>query len=757
MRILHPEMRIVSLKDSNGANSSYIWFLALVGVSAFDLYAFWVLLGSSYFPEYYLASADVAGTLEIAWMMTCCAMVVVGLAWLRHHPDQWRRLVLRSLFVTGVSCLVMTKQFLGMPLQCIDPILFSTACGWTLALYLWGPDTLSIAFTSTLQPGGLSRVLNPERLLAMSVVAVAIGLFAYFLTQQIHYYNVLALGYADCGDYARIMYNTFHNPRELFFQVNPDRRLFFDHFQPGFLPFVPLWLLWPSTNLTSLFQVLAVLGCALPIYWIGKQLFRDQMAALLLAVVWLAYPSVSQFIYSGSYGFHCGSLCLPMYFLALAFWFRERRGWALLFAVWAVLIKEEAAIPIGMFGLYLAIFEKRYRLGMVIAGISFAYFLAMTSVVIPMFNHNPYPAQEHFAQLGATKKEILLSPWMKPRVFWGNLLGSSSFYFAALLVGPLLFIPFRKPSVLLVGLLDCLHPTLKSICYWYQAALLPIVFWAFAAGLHSFVPVRRRAVLSGAIVAAVMFSLFFGNVFWSKTTLAALPQSTERLELVQRIGQGIDPRGSLFATQRIAAHFITQKYLYLDPPVPPQIDYVLLDMHNSWQLNGISELRKLRTFQRQAESIPNLHLVAAEDGIVLYSRKGKPLDAQRLVERDALPPETILQPVDLGRGLSIVGYVTEIMLSDKPGHHTQMHVTTFSSVQIPVTTDLAVRCVLYTNTANAYARAFGSDFQLLGQCIWPVKYWVPGKFYEDDFLIDLPTGWAPDGYSLRFEKLSVAL
>jgi len=729
-------------------------------MAAINLNAFWALLGSSYYPEYYRATPDVAGTLEIAWMMMCCAAVVVGLAWMRHHPDQWRRLVLRGLLVTAVSCLVMTKQVLGIPLQCIDPILFSVACGWTLTLWLWGPET---PFTGCMRPlrfGGSRRVLNTERLLTVSVVAVAIGLSAYFLAQQIHYYNVLALGYSDCGDYARIMYNTLHNPRELFFQVNPDKPLFFDHFQPGFLPFVPLWLLWPSINLTSLLQVLAVLGCALPIYGIGKQLFRDQTAALLLAIVWLMYPSVSQFIYSDSYGFHCGSLCLPMYFFALAFWVRERRGWALLFAVWAVLIKEEAAIPMGMFGLYLAFFEKRYRLGIVIAVMAFAYFLVVTSVVIPMFNHNPYPAQGHFAHLGATKMEILLSPWTKPREFWGTLLGPSTFYFGALLLGPVLFVPLKKPSVLLVGslvfLFVCLHPTLKSICYWYQAALLPVVIWAFAAALQPVDPGRRRAVLSGAIVAAILFSLFFGSVFWSKTTLAALPQSSARLQLVERVGRGIDPHGSLFATQRAAAHFITQRHLYVDPPVPAEIDYVLLDMRNAWQLSGISWFRKLRTMQRQAESMPNLHLVGAEDGVVLYSREGKSLDAQSLVERDTLPPETVLQPVDLGKGVSIAGYVAEVTSADNSGQLDRMHVTTFSSVQTPVARDLAVRCVLYKNVANPYARAFGSEFQLLGQSIWPVQRWVPGRFYKDDFVIDLPAGLAASGYSIKFEILTVA-
>jgi uncharacterized membrane protein len=748
-----------SSKASVSAASGYVWFLILAAMAAINLTAFWALLGSDYYPEHYRVTLEAAGILEITWMLACCAGTVVLLAWLRHHPDRCRRLVLRGLVATGVSCVVLAKQFVGAPLQCLDPILFSTACGWTVVLWLWTRVTPLRERTASLRFGRFRYELNATRLLAAGVGAAAIGLSVYFLAQQIHYFNTLRLGYADCGEYARIMFNTLHNPRELFLRVNPETPLFSDHFQPGFLPFVPFWLLWPDLNITSLLQVLAVMGCTWPVYRIGVELFRDKLSALLLAAIWLAYPSVSQFIYNDSYGFRGGSLCLPMYFLALAFWVRERRGWALLFAVWAILLKEEAAIPIGMFGLYLVFFERRHRLGIAIAAIAFVYFLVMTSVVIPMFNHHIYPAQDHFAHLGATKGEILLSPWTKPRVFWGNLLAPSTLYFAALLLGPLLFVPLKKPSVLLVGslvfLFDCLHPTLKSICYQYQAALLPVVFWAFAVALQPIDPARRRALLQGAIVAAVLFSLFFGNVFWSKSTLAALPESPDRLQLVERMRRDIAPAGSLFATERVAAHFITQKYLYVDPPVPPDIDYVLLDTRDTWKVNGIRWLRRFRNIQRQVESIPALHLARAEDGVVLYSREEKSIDARNLVEKESLPPEAVRQPVDLGQGVTIAGYDTEVVPSTSPGQPDRVHITIFCSVEAPVQTDLAVRCVLHFSVASLYVKSFASDFQLLGQSIWPVQRWVPGKFYADDFVIDVPVGSAASGYSMKFEALTV--
>ena len=88
------------------------------------------------------------------------------------------------------------------------------------------------------------------------------------------------------------------------------------HFYPGVLAFVPLWMIWPDFKLIIVLQVVVIVGVSVPLYWIGKQLFKETFAALLLVLAWLAYPSTSQYIYSASYGFRWGNVCVPLYFLA---------------------------------------------------------------------------------------------------------------------------------------------------------------------------------------------------------------------------------------------------------------------------------------------------------------------------------------------------------------------------------------------------------------------------------------------------------
>jgi hypothetical protein len=75
----------------------------------------------------------------------------------------------------------------------------------------------------------------------------------------------------------------------------------------------------------------------------------------------------------------------------------------------------------------------------------------------------------------------------------------------------------------------------------------------------------------------------------------------------------------------------------------------------------------------------------------------------------------------------------------------------FSSVAVPVDVDLAVRCRVQLDAQNVYIQRFRSQFQPLGQSVWPVNRWLPGKFYADDFIIYVPAGVAATSFSISFD------
>jgi uncharacterized membrane protein len=723
------------------------WFVLLTASTAAAVAAFWVLLGARFSPENYDVAPIVRDTVEFAWLGSALATAVCGLVLCLRHRDAWRRVAGGALPLAIVSFVILAGVRLGVQVRMYDMFLFCAACGWTTCL--WTRDCFTIN-------------AHTAKMLRAAVWSIVVALAVWQFWQQIRYLNNLALGYADCGENARLMFNTMTNPRELFLRVNPDKPLFYDHVDIGILPFLPLWFVWPDLKLTILLEIVAVFGVTVPLYLIGKRAFRDESAALLLVLTWVAYPATSQFVYSASYGFRWGNLCLLFYFIALALWIHERRGWALVIALWAMLIKEESAIVVGMFGLYLALFEGRKITGAALAAAAFGYFLLATSVLIPAVSGTGYGMTRFFYDLGHTKWEILLSPLSKPAVFWGHLFESSSLYFAAALLAPLLFLPLRRPAVLFIGALTflfcCMNPVLKNICFHYQAALLPVIFWALVCALQQ--PqdaARRRGVLAGVIVSCIATSIFFGAQPWSKATLT-IQRSPGRLDLVRRFGAHIDPQTSLFATQRIAAHFVTQRYLYLDPPVPEQIDDALLDLRDSWRgaSGKLDWLERLRAIQREVEANPELHLVAAEDGLLLYSRRGVPLAPYKLVERDRLPDTIEMVNMKLGNGVTVVGVTVSPLPHREHDSVDRVRLTTYSSVTAPTNVDLAVRCDIRVGGDPDHSDTYASEFQPLGQCIWPVARWETNKFYVDDFIVVVPSGSAGEISSVTFEASVLA-
>ena len=492
-------------------------FVFLVVMALGALVAFGVLLGQRFSPENYQVLPIVPDTVELAAFVAAVVAAVCGLVVVTRKRESWRRLAKGALPVAGASVLVLVKQLWNAPIQLYDMLLFCIACGWTTRFWMQGlPATDSRAGEDFTE----HRLTNGLR---VAVWGFVVALAVYQFRHQIWYLNNLALGYADCGENARLLFNSITNPHELFLRVNPNKPLCYDHIDFGILPFLPLWLLWPDLKLTILLQVLAVFGVAVPLFFISKRALQSELAALMIVLVWILYPSTSQFVYSASYGFRWGNMCLLLYFVALAFWSNGRPGWALVCAVWAILIKEEAAIVVGMFGVYLALFERRKLAGAVLATSAFGYFLLATSVLVPLISGHNYAMTSFFRDLGNSKLEILLSPVTKPAVFWGSLFEPASWYFAAVLLAPLLFLPLRKPSILFVGLLTfvfcCMNHILKNICFHYQAGLLPAIFWAFIIAIQQQSAAQQRfATLTGVAVSCAAVSLFLGAQPWSKTT-----------------------------------------------------------------------------------------------------------------------------------------------------------------------------------------------------------------------------------------------
>ena len=110
---------------------------------------------------------------------------------------------------------------------------------------------------------------------------------------------------------------------------------------------------------------------------------------------------------------------------------------------------------------------------------------------------------------------------------------------------------------------------------------------------------------------------------------------------------------------------------------------------------------------------------------------------------------------DLGNGVNVVGFTLEPLDPVPSFPMDRVRVTGFFTVSAPTNTDLAVRCIASVNDLGNVDN-YASEFQPLGQCVWPVSKWETNKFYAENFVIFLPAGLARSISSVSFTSMPLA-
>jgi hypothetical protein len=117
-----------------------------------------------------------------------------------------------------------------------------------------------------------------------------------------------------------------------------------------------------------------------------------------------------------------------------------------------------------------------------------------------------------------------------------------------------------------------------------------------------------------------------------------------------------------------------------------------------------------------------------------------------------LPPLVIRQRLELGGGISVVGFTMEPIAPVTSIAMDRVRVTGFFTASAHTNVDIAVRCVVSLSDLG-YVDNYGTDFQPLGQCVWPVSKWETNKFYAESFVVSLPSGLAGRISSVNFTSM----
>lgn len=549
-----------------------------------------------------------------------------------------------------------------------------------------------------------------------------------------------------------------------------------DHFSPGLLLLLPIYLIFKKPETLLILQILALAGSAWPLYLIAQKTLNKTWGALF-ALFWLFNPFVQNInLYEFSF------LPFAVFLIFWAFYFYQKcRDVAaprlyifafLLFCFIALLTREDAALVIFLFG-PLAFLEKRklkwLLTPIILAGLYFILALKLTAFFAPT---GQYKFLIYYSWLGRNLNEILASLIFQPQLLLKPLFWPGNWEFLLGLFLPLIFLPLASPLYLLLaaGIFFQLAwraggASAALLLMSYSALLLPAIFIAAVFSLKKILQENNRLAIFLKPYRSLVFLILIAGVIYSCLVLGPL------VGLINKIGQtGLysqisagknELMGQIPKNAAVAAtyDFLTplssrqnlysfnyaflgkQQYLLGDYALPTKTEYLLIDFQDliAYQLqygfNPFYQKQYQTAVQTWPKNLAGFGLIDIKGTAALY-QKGAQTKYTLIEELPDLPGEEM---TPLAAGLDFTGF-------NRSGGKFQL----FWRINFPLKEIYRLKLLVYDDKNFIYEKIYPLAYDLLldpsfsGKKNIQTNYW----FGLDDIL-------APGNYELKIRLLTL--
>ena len=368
------------------------------------------------------------------------------------------------------------------------------------------------------------------------------------------------------------------------------------HFSPVFYLILPIYYIFPTPITLLAFQAfIAALGI-LPLYKICKHFNLSNTKICIIVALYVLHPTV---IANNFYYFH--ENCFLTFFLLSLFYFAEKGKTfpTYLFAFLTMTVKEDAAVYVFFFALYLIFSNKRKKKGFILLSMSTVYFLVVTRLMTLFGNGIMSNRYDNFIfEPDGTLLDVVINVFKNPAFLFEQILSAEKIEFLILMLLPLAFLPFaiKKPSrIILLGPLVLInlmtdYPYQFDIGFQYTYASIAFLFYLLIMNITE---------LDKAVVKKMLISAFLASIiFFSSTNLnriQAFDTYANDKEQISIINQTLDTipedksiRSSTFFIPALYDRKEVYEYYYSDE----KTDYVIFDLR--W---GEKDLNKFLLYE----------------------------------------------------------------------------------------------------------------------------------------------------------------
>lgn len=427
-------------------------------------------------------------------------------------------------------------------------------------------------------------------------VGVAVYLVAFAALIMGKHYS-FHTGAIDLGIFEQTLWGLAHG--KIVFSTVVGDYLFANHSFFILFPIVLLYWIWSSPVMLMLLQTVILALGALPVYWLAKSKLEHEHLAASFALAYLLYPALQ---YMNLADFHPEVLATPLALFAIYFF--EKNKWIsfISLTVVALAAKENIALAIAPFGLYIAALRKRIRLGLLIFLGSVALLAFNLYVFMPHFAGGSFAIRGYGSE--SSLPELIMGILKDPLTTLGQILQLQKIAYIALLLLPLGLgiTALAAPEILLIAspaLLSNLlssAPQRSSIFFQYNDIIVPFIFYAAIIGMKRIMAYKhlknfRENLANSAAtllaVSGILSTILIGPI--------AYMNFEEVNPFAEHAGTGrelllmIPKDASVSATNNAAAHLSAREIIYVFPnPFHKawyltdrnigEVDYVLIDL-----------------------------------------------------------------------------------------------------------------------------------------------------------------------------------
>ncbi len=425
-----------------------------------------------------------------------------------------------------------------------------------------------------LVPAALPRV--SARLAVLGGAAVYVAVLGFVVVSR---HLALRTHALDLGYYVQLVWNLAHG---LGARVTlPPMHAWGDHFSPILYLFVPLGWFAPGATALLLAQTVIFASGAVAVAAFAARRLGDPRTAAAFAALYLLNPTLHGI---NVRDVHPAAFAIPLLVAAAWAFDAGRPGWMTVALLAALAGREDAAIAVIGFGVWLALARRRWWAGALLAVACIGLLWVDMNVVIPYFRGEPYPhLLKRYAYLGTTLPEVLANAVLRPWRWLAVVVTPAKALYVLTTLVPLGLLPLAAPraaAAALPGLAVNLLSTDDVLFHYrtqYQAFVLPFLLLAAVDGFATLREARwwprrlaPRAVLVGAALAAVVLGARtvndLGVAKWGRS-----PEQRAARALLARVPPGVP----VSVNERLVPHLATRPECYVFPAGIDRAHWVL--------------------------------------------------------------------------------------------------------------------------------------------------------------------------------------